>query len=333
MNNPPALIDRFGRAVTYLRLSVTDRCDFRCIYCMAEDMSFLPRQEVLSLEELTQVACAFAQLGVRKIRITGGEPLIRRDALTLFNNLGQLGLDDLSLTTNGARLARYAQPLADAGVHRVNISLDSLRPARFRALTRTGNLDDVLAGIQAARTAGFRRIKLNTVVMRSHNLDEVGALADFALSKGLDITYIEEMPLGVVASHQRLDEFVSSEEVRERLAPRFQLQPVADTSGGPARYYRAAGFEGRIGFISPHSHNFCGTCNRVRVSAEGRLLLCLGNEQSADLKRVMRNNPAADINRALQQAIVAALPLKPEKHHFDLAEAPQIVRFMNATGG
>lgn len=327
------LTDSFGRTVQYLRLSVTDRCDFRCRYCMAEEMTFLPRNQVLSLEEFTTVARVFRELGVDKLRVTGGEPLVRRDVLHLFQNLGRMGFADLSLTTNGARLAQYAGPLADAGVHRVNISLDSLQPARFRDITRTGDLAEVLAGISAARAAGFRRIKLNVVVLRHFNLDEVLDLARFALDRGLDITYIEEMPLGEIDGHQRRDQFVSSAEVRERLAEVFSLASGTERSGGPARYYSVAGYANRIGFISPHSHNFCSTCNRVRVTAEGRLLLCLGNEHSMDLRAVLRSAPAEGQDVALADAIRRALPLKPERHHFNLDEAPQILRFMNATGG
>lgn len=331
--NPDNLIDPFGRRVHYLRLSVTDRCDFRCRYCMAEEMTFLPRSEVLSLEELTTVARVFRRLGGDKLRVTGGEPLIRRDVMRLFQNLGDLGFADLSLTTNGARLAELARPLVDAGVHRVNISLDSLQSARFRDITRTGDLDLVLAGIEAARQAGFRRIKLNTVIMRHFNLDELIPLTRFALDRGMDISFIEEMPLGDIDGHVRRDEFVSSAELRENLSQAFSLSPVDESSGGPARYWVAHGYANRVGFISPHSHNFCASCNRVRVSADGRILLCLGNEHSADLRSVLRSSPPDQQDSALADAFVAALRLKPERHHFNLDEAPQILRFMNATGG
>lgn len=331
--NQPDLIDPFGRRVHYLRLSVTDRCDFRCRYCMAEDMTFLPRNQVLSLEELASIASVFRRLGGDKLRITGGEPLIRRDVLQLFQSLGELGFADLSLTTNGARLRQFARPLVDAGVHRVNISLDSLLSERFRNITRTGDLTEVLAGIEAARTAGFRRIKLNTVVMRHFNLDEVIPLTLFALDRGMDISFIEEMPLGDIDSHARRDEFVSSDELRRILGQRFSLSPLAESSGGPARYWAAEGYANRVGFISPHSHNFCATCNRVRVSAEGRILLCLGNEHSADLRSVLRNGPTEGREDRLAEAVIAALRLKPERHHFNLDEPPQILRFMNATGG
>lgn len=330
---PSTLIDPFGRRVHYLRLSVTDRCDFRCRYCMAEDMTFLPRSQVLSLEELTTIARVFRRLGGDKLRVTGGEPLIRRDVLRLFQNLGELGFTDLSLTTNGARLAELARPLVEAGVHRVNISLDSLRPERFRDITRTGDLRTVLAGIAAARQAGFQRIKLNTVIMRHFNLDELVPLTRFALDHGLDISFIEEMPLGNIDGHVRRDEFVSSDELRERLSHVFALSSIAESSGGPARYWAVRDYPSRVGFISPHSHNFCASCNRVRVSADGRILLCLGNEHSADLRSVLRNAPPDQQDSALAEALVVALKLKPERHYFDLDEAPQILRFMNATGG
>lgn len=326
------LHDGFGRRIRYLRLSVTDRCDFRCVYCMAEDMQFLPRNKVLSFEELCTVAQAFRKLGVAHLRVTGGEPLIRNDVLKLFRSLGQLHFEDLSITTNGARLSQYARPLVEAGVHRVNISLDSLQPRRFAQLTRTGKLDQVLRGIDSAQAAGFARIKINTVVMQNHNADEVTDLAHFALSRGIDISFIEEMPLGDISSHERRNEFISSATLRERLSSSFVLTPCADATGGPSRYWRVGGHQSRIGFISPHSENFCSTCNRVRVTAEGRLLLCLGNEDSIDLREILRNG-AADTEQALIKAVIGAMDNKPERHHFDLDTKPQIVRFMNATGG
>lgn len=329
----PQLIDSFHRHITYVRLSVTDRCDFRCQYCMAEEMSFLPRNQVLSLEELSTVAQTLRSLGVEKLRVTGGEPLIRKDVLTLFRNLGQMGFNDLSLTTNGARLTEYAEPLVRAGVHRVNISLDSLRPKRFHEITRTGRLQTVLDGIEAAKKAGFQRIKLNCVAMKNINADELPELTEFALQNELDISFIEEMPLGVIDSHQRDQEHLSSAEIRERLAQDMTLQPSSAASGGPSRYWTVPGHASRIGFISPHSENFCATCNRVRVSAEGRLLLCLGNEHSIDLRRILRHTAAEHLHSELSRAIVESMAIKPEKHHFDLQDSPQILRFMNATGG
>lgn len=326
------LVDTFGRRVSYLRLSVTDRCDFRCIYCMDEDMTFLPRKEVLSLEEMARLGKTFVELGVNKIRITGGEPLIRRSVITLFQQLGSLSsLKELCLTTNGSRLHDYAQPLRDAGVNRVNISLDSLQPDRFKIMTRHGDLHQVLAGIRAAQRTGFERIKLNAVLMQHYNADELYDLTQFALDNGLDISFIEEMPLGEVRTHERAAEFVSSQTLRERLGIKYELLPTSTDSGGPSRYWTVSGHSSRIGFISPHSENFCTSCNRVRVSASGRLLLCLGNEHSVDLRKVMREHPQDD--EPLREAIIGSMAIKPEKHHFDSADEPQIVRFMNMTGG
>lgn len=325
------LVDSFQRPITYLRLSVTDRCDFRCTYCMAEQMQFLPRAEVLSLEELAEVAEAFAELGVKRIRVTGGEPLVRRGITGLLARLGRIpGLDTLALTTNGSHLAGQARAIRAAGVSRLNISLDSLQPARFRALTRSGDLAAVLAGIDAARAAGIPQIRINSVILKGINDDEITGLAGFALQRGLDIAFIEEMPLGELA-RDRQAAFMPSAAIRERLAAHYALHPCAAAEGGPARYYQAAGHPGRIGFISPHSHNFCERCNRVRLTAEGRLLLCLGHEHSVDLKAVLRRQPGD--REALKQAIVAALPLKPERHHFRHGEPVQVLRFMNATGG
>lgn len=327
---PTTLIDKFGRKVEYVRLSVTDRCDFRCVYCMAEDMTFLPRNEILSLEELYRVGAAFAALGVKKIRLTGGEPLIRRDVIKLVEKLGRLPGLELVLTTNGSQLPHMAQALKDAGVRRINISLDSLDPAKFRELTRTGDLAQVVAGIDAARKAGFQRVKLNAVILKGRNDDEILPLVQFARDRELDLTFIEEMPLGAISEHGRQECFMPSDAIRDVIATRYALIPSLHDSGGPARYFEFADSCSRIGFISPHSHNFCGDCNRVRVTVEGRLLLCLGNEHSTDLRSVLR---ASDDDAVLKQAIVQAMDLKPERHYFDLAEEPQIVRFMNMTGG
>jgi cyclic pyranopterin phosphate synthase len=327
-----SLIDRFGRRVSYVRISITDRCDFRCIYCMSEEMEFLPRAQILTLEEIFEVSRAFVELGVEKIRITGGEPLVRKGALDLMGKVGTLpGLRELVLTTNGSRLENSAAALKAAGVKRINISLDSLEPGRFRRLTRVGDLGQVLRGIDAALAEGFDRIKLNAVVLKNRNHDEVADLVAFAIAKEIDISFIEEMPLGVVDGHDRAGEYYSSDEIRRDLDRHFQLLPTPETTGGPSRYFRVAGTDTRVGFISPHSHNFCGACNRVRVTAEGRLLLCLGNEHSMDLKRVLRANPG-DGDR-LKKAIVEAMALKPERHHFDIKAQPVIFRHMNATGG
>ena len=326
------LIDGFGREITYVRLSVTDRCDFRCVYCMSEDMTFLPRQQVLSLEELYRIGRVLVDLGVKKIRLTGGEPLIRQNILWLVEKLAALDdLQELTMTTNGSRLKTLALPLKDAGLDRLNISLDSLNATRFHEITRTGHLSDVLAGITAAKQAGFQRIKLNSVIMRHRNDDEILTLVNFARQQQLDLAFIEEMPLGNISEHQRIDTYISNEEVRQRIAQEYALLPATDNTGGPARYYRMSDSQSRIGFISPHSHNFCDSCNRVRVTVEGRLLLCLGNEHSADLRAPLRAHSQND--QPLIDTIINALPLKPERHYFDLDETPQIVRFMNMTGG
>ncbi|WP_445003637.1 GTP 3',8-cyclase MoaA [Halomonas mongoliensis] len=327
-----ALVDGFGRTVRYLRLSVTDRCDFRCVYCMAEEMTFLPRAQVLTLEEMATLCRAFVELGVEKIRLTGGEPLVKRGIETLVSEVGALpGLRDFAMTTNGAGLVKHARALREGGLSRLNVSLDTLDPARFRALTRTGDLARVIDGIRAAREAGFERIKLNAVILKGRNDDEVLDLVAFARAEGVDISFIEEMPLGQAIGHDRAATFCSSDEVRGIIESRHALVPTTETTLGPSRYYRMADSESRIGFISPHSHNFCDACNRVRVTAEGRLLLCLGNEHSVDLRAVLRRHPG-DAER-LKAAIVAAMTKKPERHHFTTDGDVQVVRFMNMTGG
>jgi len=331
LSQQPALIDPFGRSINYLRLSVTDRCNLRCTYCMAEDMTFLPKQQILSLEELRDAAAAFVELGIKKIRLTGGEPLIRRDILKLVTALSALpGLNELTMTTNGLLLPNMAKPLKDAGIARLNISIDSLKADRFKQLTRVGELEQVLAGVQAAKAAGFARIKLNAVILAGFNDDEVLDLAHFAIANGLDISFIEEMPLGEISSHRRRDTQITSEHIRQQLAAHYSLLDSAETTGGPSRYLRVADSDSKIGFISPMSNNFCGSCNRVRMTAEGRLLLCLGNEHSLDLREILRAFPG-DSTR-LKRAIVEAIGDKPERHHFD-PEQVDIVRFMNMTGG
>jgi cyclic pyranopterin phosphate synthase len=326
------LIDSFGRRVNYVRMSVTDRCDFRCVYCMSEEMTFLPRAQVLTLEEMGMIARAFTQMGVEKIRLTGGEPLVRGGITQLVDEIGALpGLDDFTMTTNGASLPKHAQALYDGGMSRLNISLDSLDPERFKRLTRTGDLTKVIAGIRAAKAAGFKRIKLNAVVLKGRNEDEVVDLVEFARDEGLDISFIEEMPLGDVSDHSRAETYCSSDEVQERIEARYPLIPTTEATPGPSRYFRMADSDSRVGFISPHSHNFCSTCNRVRVTVEGRLLLCLGNEHSVDLRAVLRRYPG-DME-ALKDAIINAMPLKPERHHFTTDGDVQVVRFMNMTGG
>lgn len=326
------LLDPFGRRISYLRLSVTDRCDFRCTYCMSEDMVFAPRAQILSLEELYSVADAFIGLGVTRIRITGGEPLVRKNLLSLLDRLGgRRELQDLAITTNGSQLASMAAGLRAAGVTRLNISLDSLQRERFAAFTRRDQLAQVLAGIDAARSLGFEQIKLNTVVQKGRNDDEVPALVAFAVEQGLDISFIEEMPLGSISSHSREHTLCSSDEVRERIEAHFQLLPSSHRTGGPSRYWQVVGSNTRVGFISPHSRNFCGDCNRVRVTAEGQLVLCLGHDGALDLKALVRRHPGDSAR--LRGALIEALRLKPERHYFDAREQVQVIRFMSMTGG
>ena len=326
-----SLIDPFGRKVDYLRLSVTDRCNLRCTYCMAEDMTFLPRQQILSLEELRDVASAFVELGVRKIRLTGGEPLIRRDIIKLVSAVSVLpGLDEVTMTTNGMLLPKMAQPLKDAGMNRLNISIDSLQPDRFKTLTRLGDLGVWHKGIQAAKKANFAKLKLNAVILAGFNDDEVIDLARYAVDNEMDISFIEEMPLGDISSHDRADTQITSQSIRHQLDREFDLTDSVETTGGPSRYVRIAGSDSKIGFISPMTNNFCESCNRVRMTAEGRLLLCLGNENSMDLREVIRSHPGD--SALLRAKIVEALKNKPERHEFDLNRT-DIVRFMNMTGG
>ncbi len=324
------MVDSFGRKVEYLRLSVTDRCDFRCVYCMTEDPCFLPKDHVLHLEELAWIAQAFTELGVTKIRLTGGEPLVRNDCDQLVSLLGKLpGLTDLSMTTNGSRLKKFAKPMFAAGLKRLNISLDTLNPTLFTQLTRNGKLDRVIDGIDTAIAAGFERIKINAVILKQQNDNEVIDLVDFCRGRRLDIAFIEEMPLGEIDERKRA-RHCSSDEVKAIIESHYPLQLSSKRTGGPARYYTMADSPIHIGFISPHSHNFCHECNRVRVTVEGQLLLCLGNEHAVDLKSIVREFPA-DIER-LKAAILAGISLKPKQHDFGNNQV-QILRFMNATGG
>lgn len=332
MKQDNILVDNFGRTVNYVRISVTDRCDFRCVYCMDEEMQFVPRAKLLSLEEIGVIARAFTELGVGKIRITGGEPLIRRNIIKLFRDIGQLdGLDEMVLTTNGSQLPKLAGELKDAGVKRINISLDSLDPDKFTRLTRVGELDKVLAGIDAALETGFEKIKINSVILKNRNDDEVTDLVEFASTRGMDISFIEEMPLGAIGDHDRAEAYYSSDEIRGDLEAHYTLLPTTETTGGPSRYYHIAETGTRVGFISPHSHNFCDSCNRVRLTCEGRLLLCLGQEHSMDLRQVIRAHPG-DMDR-LKQALRASMNIKPKGHEFDLSAKPVIFRHMNMTGG
>ena len=327
------LVDTFNRQIRYLRLSVTDRCNLRCTYCMAEDMVFLPKAKVLSIEEMAFVAQAFVELGVEKIRLTGGEPLVRNGVIELAQTIGKLpGLRELVMTTNGVLLNKFAQPLADAGVSRLNISIDSLRAERFKTLTRFGALSEVLTGIQAAKAAGFAKIKLNSVVLKGINDDEIIELTQFAVDNGLDISFIEEMPLGEISSHQRVDTQLQSVDIHAQLEKHFNLvtSDFSDPAAGPSRYQQIANSDTKVGFISPMSNNFCSTCNRVRITAEGLLLLCLGNEHSMDLRKIVRDQPG-DIDY-LKGNIIDSMQRKPERHHFDPNDIT-ITRHMSATGG
>jgi cyclic pyranopterin phosphate synthase len=329
---PGTLVDKYGRHITYIRLSITDRCDFRCFYCMAEEMEFLSREQVLSLEECLRIVRTFVGMGVTKVRITGGEPLVRRNAMWLLGQIGRLdGLKELVVTTNGSQLDRYAAEMRDAGVKRVNISLDTLNAERFKAITRVGDIDKVLRGIDAARAAGFEGIKLNTVMMRGENEGEFCDLVQFAVDKGIDISFIEEMPLGTV-DHPRADTYFSSDDAMALLRNRFELVSSAETTGGPARYWRIPGTETKVGFISPHSHNFCESCNRVRITCKGELYPCLGQNDALALMPVLRGNPGDDA--PLRQAIVDSMGIKPKGHDFnEQMQNPKVVRFMSMTGG
>lgn len=325
-----ALVDKYNRRISYVRMSITDRCDFRCVYCMAEEMTFLPRDAVMSLEECLRVAGVFVGLGVSKLRITGGEPLVRKNAMWLIERLSALpGLDNLVLTTNGSQLDRFAAPLKAAGVRRINVSLDTLKAERFHRITRIGDLNKVLRGIEALQAAGFRRTKLNVVMMRGTNDDEFVDLVRYAVTNELDISFIEEMPLGEIQG--RSSTYISSDETLENLARHFELLPSTEDSGGPARYWRIPGSESRIGFISPHSHNFCDSCNRVRITAKGELYPCLGQNDAVNLMQVLRSGGD---DAVLRQAIVDSMGIKPYGHDFThQMDAPQVVRFMSMTGG
>ncbi|MFB2532940.1 GTP 3',8-cyclase MoaA [Paracoccus sp. p3-h83] len=332
----PPLIDPFARAVSYLRVSVTDRCDFRCTYCMAEQMQFLPKKDLLTLEELDRLCSAFVGLGVTKLRITGGEPLVRRNILSFFRamsrHLDSGALKELTLTTNGSQLARFADDLFALGMRRVNVSLDTLDPEKFAAITRWGRLPQVLAGIRAASRAGLR-VKINAVALKGFNEDELFRLTDWCAAEGHDLTFIEVMPMGDLGAEDRLDQYWPLSEVRARLAERLTLTDVADRTGGPARYVRVAETGQRIGFITPLTHNFCESCNRVRLTCTGELFMCLGQEDVADLRAPLRDSRD---DAALIAAIRAAIARKPKGHDFDYsrqAVSGQMSRHMSHTGG
>ena len=329
------LIDPFQRAISYLRVSVTDRCDFRCTYCMAEHMTFLPKADLLTLEELDRLCSAFVRMGVQKLRITGGEPLVRKGILTFFEamsrHLASGALQELTLTTNGSQLARFAQPLADLGVRRVNVSLDTLDPAKFAAITRWGRLPQVLDGIDAAKAAGLR-VKINAVALKGFNEDEQFSLTDWCAAEGHDLTWIEVMPMGDVEP-ARLDQYLSLRELRRRYDQRFAVTDLAERSGGPARYVRLEETGQKIGFITPLTHNFCESCNRVRLTCTGELYMCLGQEDMADLRAPLRASPE---DAAVERAIRAAIARKPKGHDFDYSRqgvGGQMTRHMSHTGG
>jgi cyclic pyranopterin phosphate synthase len=329
------LTDPFGRTIRYLRVSVTDRCDLRCVYCMSPDMTFLPKAEVLTLEEIDRLCTAFVRRGVEKLRITGGEPLVRRDVLSLFQSLGRHlatgALRELTLTTNGTQLERFAEPLRAAGVRRVNVSVDTLDPDRFRRLTRFGRLDQVLRGVAAAKAAGLA-VKINAVALKGETEDELFDLVAWCGREGFDLTFIEVMPMGDIESASRLDQFWSLRDLRRRLEDRFTVIDTPERTGGPARYARLAETGQRLGFITPLSHNFCESCNRVRLSCTGQLHTCLGQEGASDLRAVLRGGAG---DAALDAAIAAAIRLKPRGHDFDYARgvAGRISRHMSHTGG
>ncbi len=330
------LIDPFARPITYLRVSVTDRCDLRCVYCMAEDMTFLPKAEVLSLEELDRLASAFVALGVRKLRMTGGEPLVRRNIMSLFRNLSRHldsgALDELTLTTNATQLSRFAGELADCGVRRINVSLDTLDRNKFKAITRWGDFDKVMAGLQAAKDAGLA-IKINAVALKGVNDDEFDRLLEWCGEEGFDLTFIEVMPMGELGGEQRVDQYIPLSMVRSRLEKNWRLTDIDYKTGGPARYVRVEETGRKLGFITPLTHNFCESCNRVRLTCTGTLYMCLGQDDAADLRRVLR---ASDDDDVLEAAIREAITRKPKGHDFVIdrrSSAPAVQRHMSVTGG
>jgi cyclic pyranopterin phosphate synthase len=328
------MIDPFGRAISYLRVSVTDRCDFRCVYCMAEHMSFLPKAELLTLEELERLCLAFVDKGVERLRITGGEPLVRRNVMWLFERLGARlgkGLKELTLTTNGSQLAKFAKALKASGVERINVSLDTLDADKFRTITRWGELSKVLGGIDAAAEAGLR-IKINTVALKGVNEDEIPVLLEWAHGRGFDLTLIETMPLGEIDG-QRVDQYLPLSQVRARLSECYTLEESSHRTGGPARYVTVAETGGRLGFITPLTHNFCESCNRVRLTCTGTLFMCLGQEDAADLRAPLR---ASADDALLARAIDAAIARKPKGHDFVIDrrhQRPALARHMSLTGG
>ena len=326
------LTDQFNRKINYIRISVTDRCDFRCIYCMSEQMKFLPKKELLTLEEINRIASIFISMGVEKIRITGGEPLVRKNIDTLFNNLSKnKDLKELTLTTNASQLIKKAEMLKASGIERINISLDSLNPLNFKKMTRTGDLSNVLDGIEHAINIGLKQIKLNTVIMRGINDHEIFDLVEFAIKKNIDISFIEEMPLGDTA-FSRKSTFTSNDEVLKKIKANYLIDKIDYRTGGPAEYWQILSTKSRIGLISPHSHNFCEECNRVRISCKGELFLCLGQDDKIELMPLLREYPNND--QPIKDAILNSMKIKPKSHEFNLEQnKPAVVRFMSHTGG
>jgi GTP 3',8-cyclase len=330
------MIDPFGRHISYLRVSVTDRCDFRCVYCMAEDMTFLPKADVLSLEELERLCSAFVRRGVKKLRMTGGEPLVRKNVMSLFRGLGRHlesgALEELTLTTNGSQLSKYARELADIGVKRVNVSIDTLDPVKFREITRWGDLDQVMRGLDAAQNAGLQ-IKINAVALRGVNDMEFEELIRFSHGRGMDLTFIEVMPMGEIGADARLDQYMPLSLVRSEIARRFTLTDSDHRTGGPARYFKVEETGGRLGFITPLTHNFCESCNRVRLTCTGTLYMCLGQDDAADLRAPLR---ASESDKLLDSAIDEAILRKPKGHDFIIDrrhQRPAVARHMSVTGG
>jgi cyclic pyranopterin phosphate synthase len=330
------MLDPFGRRIDYLRVSVTDRCDFRCVYCMSENMTFLPKRDVLSLEELERLCGAFVSLGVRKLRLTGGEPLVRKNIMSLFRGLSAHlktgALEELTLTTNGSQLDRFAAELADCGVRRVNVSIDTLDPQKFKDITRWGRLEQVMSGLDAADAAGLN-VKINAVALRGVNDEELGDMLQWCGERGYDMTIIEVMPMGEIGGDARLDQYLPLSMVRAKLAERFNLSDIDYKTGGPARYVEVKETGGRLGFITPLTHNFCESCNRVRLTCTGTLYMCLGQEDAADLREPLRRSEADD---ALIAAIHEAIARKPKGHDFIIDrrhKGPAVGRHMSVTGG
>ena len=337
MRKPSPLIDPFDRTISYLRVSVTDRCDFRCVYCMSEKMQFLPKKDLLTLEELDKVCSVFVEMGIKKIRITGGEPLVRRNILSFFEGISRHlisgALSELTLTTNGSQLVKFAKPLSDLGIKRVNISLDTLNPEKFKEITRWGRLDQVLEGVEAAKSAGLA-IKINTVALKKTNENELHQFVKWCGDEGFDLTFIEVMPMGDFGVEDRLDQYWSLKDLRGELEKRWTLEDLSISTGGPARYSSVKETGQKIGFITPLSHNFCESCNRVRLTCTGQLFMCLGQEEDADLRSALRINSKNDI--LLRQRIRSAVARKPKGHDFDYTRQKvtgQMSRHMSHTGG